>query len=747
MRRGVHRSLNALALAFTCGVAAAQEVPPTLTVRRAAGPIAVDGDLSDAGWQGVPAVEKWYETNPGDNVEPPVGNVGYLAYDDAFFYAGFRFQDPSPKRIRSPLGDRDNVPSYTDYGGVILDTRNTGKTAILFLANARGIQYDAVTDDATGEDSSPDFYWDAAGRVTAEGWTLELRIPFSSLRYSRADPQVWRIMLYRNYPRDFRTQMFSTTLPRGGSCFICRSNPLTGLQGLPSAGGIVAAPYVSTTRTAEPAGNLGAPLDDVSTDLTGGLDLKWRPGASAAIDATVNPDFSQIESDVAQISANERFALFFPEKRPFFLEGIELFATPLQAVYTRTITDPLWGVRGTGKLGRLAYTGFVAQDEGGGSVILPGPNSSDLADQEFRSWVGVGRLRREFGRGSFVSALATDREIEGGGHNRVIGPDFQWRPTSKDTVTGQLLYSWSLTPDRPELADEWDGRMLSGHDGQASWSHSTPRLDWYAEYTDASDGFRADTGFIPQVGYRRGYGETGYTVRPTTGAVRRLRNYLIFDHSTERDGDLILRQFSPGFGLDGKWNSFVRIRYAFDRVRAGTVVLPRQQLLYTIYVSPSQKVSRIELEGSVGQEIDFDNARTGHGANVVLRTTLRPTDHLELQLNDSRRWLDVDVDTGSSRLFTAKVDRLRATYNFTARTFVRGIVQYVETVRDPALYIDEVDAREASFGASALFAYKLNWQTVLFVGYGDNRTFLEETDRLEREDRQFFLKLSYAFQR
>ena len=122
-------------------------------------------------------------------------------------------------------------------------------------------------------------------------------------------------------------------------------------------------------------------------------------------------------------------------------------------------------------------------------------------------------------------------------------------------------------------------------------------------------------------------------------------------------------------------------------------------------------------------------------------------DSLELQFNDSRRWLDVDVNEASSRLFTAKVDRLRATYNFTARTFVRGIVQYVDTRRDASLYVDEVEAREASFAGSALFAYKLNWQTVLFVGYGDNRTFLEETDRLEREDRQFFLKLSYAFQR
>src|SRR5262249_15580928 len=157
------------------------------------------------------------------------------------------------------------------------------------------------------------------------------------------------------------------------------------------------------------------------------------------------PDFSQIESDVAQIAANERFALFFSEKRPFFLEGIELFSTPIQAVYTRTITSPRFGVRATGKLGSLAYTGLFAQDRGGGSVIIPGPNGSDFADQDFLSFVGLARVRRDFGR-SFVSLLATDREADGGVYNRVFGPDFQWRASGHDTVTGQFLMSFSRTP-------------------------------------------------------------------------------------------------------------------------------------------------------------------------------------------------------------------------------------------------------------------------------------------------------------
>src|SRR6185503_19522673 len=147
-----------------------------------------------------------------------------------------------------------------------------------------------------------------------------------------------------------------------------------------------------------------------------------------------NPDFSQVESDTAQISANERFALFYPEKRPFFLEGVDLFATPIQAVYTRTITAPNWGGRASGKAGGVRYTALVAEDDGGGTVIVPGPIHSEFADQAFKSTVLIARAKRDIGL-SYVSLLATDREgHDGSGYNRVVGPDFQWRPSESDNV-------------------------------------------------------------------------------------------------------------------------------------------------------------------------------------------------------------------------------------------------------------------------------------------------------------------------
>jgi hypothetical protein len=215
--------------------------------------------------------------------------------------------------------------------------------------------------------------------MTERGWTLEIRVPFSTLRYRSTDPQTWGVFLYRNYPRDFRYQMFSGPIPRGSNCFVCRYNTLVGLERLPGGGHVVAAPYISGTTESHPRTAPGSGLVTEPATVRGGVDVKWTVDADNALDATIKPDFSQIESDVAQISANERFALSYPEKRPFFLEGVELFRTPVQAVYTRAITSPRWGTRLTGKVAGLSYTALIADDAGGGSVVIPGANGSSLA--------------------------------------------------------------------------------------------------------------------------------------------------------------------------------------------------------------------------------------------------------------------------------------------------------------------------------------------------------------------------------
>ncbi|MGH7723882.1 MAG: DUF5916 domain-containing protein [Candidatus Eiseniibacteriota bacterium] len=730
--------------------AAAPTPGPPMAIQRAAGPIELDGDLSDAGWSGITPITQWYETNVGDNVEPQVKNVAWLAYDGTYLYAAFQFEDPTPDKVRRPLGDHDAVNSSTDYAGVIVDSRNDGKTAQMFLSNPSGVQYDAMSSDVSGEDNAPDFYWDSVGQVTSTGWNLEIRVPFSSLRYSNEATPTWGMLLYRNYPRDRRYQFFSARLPRDVNCFICNSSKMTGLAELPKGSHLVVAPYATASKNDEPETGLGSPLTDTDIEPKAGFDIKWSPIADFAVDGTYKPDFSQIESDVAQIGANERFALFYPEKRPFFLEGIDLFAAPMRTVYTRTITEPELGLRGTGRLGGTSLTALVTQDQGGGLVIIPGPQGSTFAPQDFESNVGIFRVRRDLGQ-SFISALATVRNNEGDdGHNTVIGPDFQWRPNPKDNVTGQFVWSDTKTPNRPELASEWDGRSLSDHAFTVYYSHGGRYFDFFTQGQDIGADFRADDGFIPQVGYREVYLESGWTFRPKDDFLSRIRVFTVnwLDWLPDDNGQMLSRRISVGTGMDGKLNSFLRIELNQDDFLVGTEELGRFRPRVQITAVPSLLFNNVSLDTYFGGEVDFDNAREGTGTTIVTGLTVRPNRHLELRNDASRRALNVDDPTlGSGRLFTAWVERLRATWAFNSRSFVRVIGQYVETTRDPSLYTFPVAAKDAGFGASGLFAYKLNWQTVAYLGYGDQRAFYETTDTMEKATRQIFAKISYAWQR
>jgi hypothetical protein len=728
-----------------------------ITIGRATSSIRIDADLSDEAWKTATRVDKWYETQPGDNIEPKVHNVGYLAYDDRYLYAAFEFDDPSPSTLRAPFAQHDDVSgNSTDYGGILVDGRGAGKTATMFVVTPRNVQYDSIIDDGTGENSSPDFFWDSATRITDRGWIVEMRIPFSSIRYNRASVQTWRLMLYRNYPRDFHYQFWSARIPRNNTCFVCNANVLTGLERLPQGGHLVVAPYTSASGI-ERADGAGAPLGSASATAHAGLDVKWLPNADNAVDLTVKPDFSQVESDTAQISTNARFALFYPERRPFFLEGADLFSTPIQAVYTRTITAPRLGARATGKEKGVRYTVLVADDAGGGSEILPGPTGSSLAAVDFGSMVAIARARRDVGN-AFVSVLATDRENEAGdGHNRVAGPDFQWRHGTSDVVAGQWLFSDTVTPNHPDVSSAWTGQALTGHAAHVQWNHGTTHADWFGQYHDASSGFRADNGFIPQVGYRDVDGYFGWTVRPADSFISRLRSSWAMTRQTDSSGRVIMTDAAPNLSGDTKWNGFFNLGLPDSRFRtnAGDLIR-RRQFTYYVQFSPSRVLTSIQAGGNVGQDVDFDNSRPAHGGELDTSLDVRPTQHVELALIENAQWLDVDAAPGArQRLFTARVSRMKGTYTFTDKFSLRVIAQYVSTNRNPSLYREAVDSRSGDFSGSALLSYKLNWQSVMYIGYGDDRSLVDPAAagpnqpgrRLAPLDRQLFVKVSYAFQR
>lgn len=721
----------------------------SLAVRRASAPITVDGDLSDPGWHDAARIERFYEVSRGDNVEPPAHTVALITYDDRYLYVGLICDDPDPARIRAPFVSRDNIIGTDDNVAVFLDTRGDRKAAMEFRVNPRGQQTDAIYDDGTGnEDLSPDFFYDTAARITARGWQAEMRIPFSTLRYDRDKPLNWGITVWRNYPRDYRYAIYSNPMPRNSSCRVCHAMALTGLEGLPAGGHAVIAPYGTLSEEGVPRGGPGTSFRNSPIGGNGGIDLKWTPRPGTALDATVNPDFSQIESDVGQIAINKQFAINYPEKRPFFLEGTDLFQTPFQAVYTRTITSPRWGARATGKLDSTAYTVLVTEDRGGGSAIVPGPTESGFASQDFSSFAAIGRVRHDLGS-SFAGLLLTDREndgAEGGGHNRVVGPDFLWRVGERDRIVGQLLVSDTRTPDRPDLDPSWDGRRLTSHAGSLQWRHSGYHWLVIAQHQDVGADFRADLGFMPQVGYRFDKAIVGYSVY-NAGIFSQLTFGPFCNDASFPSGGVIQRQcgiFVNPAGIRNLAGEVDLVPREKNRV-GDTIVNSDFTVYYDLSIDPGRTFSRIEVSGFVGDKPDVANARPGRGADIQLTGTVKPTEHLALDFNAERQWLNVDEAGASGRLFTAEIGRLKATYNFTAHAFLRVIGQYFTATQNPALYVQRVSAENRSLTGSALFAYTPNWQTVFYLGYGDSRA-LDSAGALVPAGREFFLKVSYAFQ-
>ena len=748
-----HRSFIALVLLLCFATAASAQTPqpaaafpppPPLTVPRTDAPIQLDGALTDAAWQQAAVIDKFYETSPGDNTPAKIRTVAYVTYDSRYFYIGVQCDDPDPKKIRAPFVDRDGVIGTDDNIAVFLDTRNDKRSAIELRVNPRGIQADGIFNDANfNEDFAPDFYYDTAARIDEKGWSAEFRIPFSSLRYSSGDPQTWNILVWRNYPREFRYAFHSAPIPRGSNCHMCHMHPLVGLAGLPESGHLVAAPYMTAEQVASPHPSDFGSLETDDPALDAGLDVKWNPTANNAVDFTLNPDFSQVEADVAQITTNRRFAVFFPEKRPFFLEGFDLFDTPMQVLYTRTITDPRWGTRATGKFGNTAYTALVAEDSGGGLAIIPGALGSRFAPQDFKSYTAIGRVRHSLGA-SFVGAVVTDREIDGGGHNRVIGPDFQWRPNDSDSVTAQFLYSDTTNPDRPDLSSVWNGESFKSHALSASWEHQKRTHDWFVRVRDLGDDFRADLGFIPQVGYRDFFGQYARRYYPK-GKIRFIRPSVVGFYQADQDGNKIAQQVSLGVNGFGAKNTqffiglqpFEKARVEVPGTRPNTVfrTLEQSYLNFFVQTDPHRRFPRISLEGRFGDAINFGSATVGDGVFLSLGATIRPHDRLDLQLNVARETLD----DGGGRVFTTMIERLRAQYSFSAKSLLRVIAQYVDEESGGG-------SHSGSFLGSVLYSYKINWQTVLFVGYGDDRVLLPD-DRLVRTGRSLFFKVSYAYQR
>ena len=340
-------------------------------------------------------------------------------------------------------------------------------------------------------------------------------------------------------------------------------------------------------------------------------------------------------------------------------------------------------------------------------------------------------MKHDIGR-SYVGAVFTDREISGGGHNRLVGPDFNWRPNDSDQLTFEALHS-----DTRDPIGILGSANSKGNAFVATWNRQKDKYDTFAEARDFARGFRADLGFVPQVGYREVDGGFGLRFFPEKGFFRFVRPNIFVDRQSAKDsGDKIFQTVSVGLFALGKKNFTGQLVFRpKEQILVGKPLVQQAYALWFLQIDPHRRWPRVSLQGRFGEGIDFATGRVGDQTNFTLATTVRPFDNITFDVNATREWLDAQ----GQRVYTATIERLKTTYSFSARSLVRIIGQKVDTKSGSGIH-------GGNFTGSVLYSYKLNWQTVLFAGYGDDRVLNENADLL-KADRTFFFKVSYAIQR
>ncbi|NNF66511.1 MAG: carbohydrate binding family 9 domain-containing protein [Gammaproteobacteria bacterium] len=702
------------------------------------GDIRIDGDTNDAAWRQGLTMELDFETRPGENTRPPVRTEVLLGENGSSLLVAFRAEDPDPKKIRAFLRDRDSAWN-DDMVGIAIDTFNDEQFAFEFFVNSLGAQMDLTNDDINkNEDSSWDAIWDSAGRITDKGFEVEMSIPLQQLRFPRStEAQTWGIDVLRFYPRAQRHRISNNPQDRNRDCYLCQLEKFKGFACAEPGRNLVIAPTMTINRS-ETRTDTSEPLQSGNADIDPGLDLRWGITPDLTLTATLNPDFSQVEADVAQLSVNEQFELFFPEKRPFFLASADFFDTQINAVFTRTIADPDAGAKLIGKHGANNYGLFAARDSKT-NLLFPGTEGSGTDTLSEANNVLVGRYRRDFGNQSAIGLLATGREGDNYS-NWLTGADGRYRFNETDSVSFQYLHSTTRYPESI-ATDNDQKRSLSDQATLIRYDHRSRNWRRYLRYDQYGKDFRADLGFVTKVGFDRYVAGLRRTFYPGE-SITRMQVGGDWDISHTEDGRVLEREIEGSVWAEGPFQSFMEFG-AVKRDRLyNEILFPESFAFFYGNIKPFGG-QRFELFSRFGRLIDFSNSRLADSLLIEPEFALNLGKHLEFRLRHS--YQSLDSRDSDENIFTANLSDIRLTWQFDVRSFLRLVVQHQDIERNTLLYTDDVDGRDRSLSTQLLYSYKINPQTVLFIGYSDAA---EDGDRLTdftTTNKTFFAKFGYAW--
>ena len=699
---------------------------PTATAVRVAESPVIDGRLDDPAWRTASRVTEFVQ-RPGRAVEgAPASEQTEVSvvYTDDTLYFGIRAFYADPAQIRASRVDRDQIQpddKVTFYIDPFLDLQR----AYGFSVNPYGVQRDGVwtATGGPGGDDSWDALFETAGRIVEDGWTAEVAIPFKSLRYpgrAAGEPHRWGLQIERDI--EFKNEAV-TWAPISSNVmgFITQMGVLEGMTDLSTNRNLEILP----TFTAFQFGTLDRTSGRFGTDSVqeAGLNVKYGVTPNLTLDFTLNPDFSQIESDRPQIEVNQRFPVFFPELRPFFLEGQEIYDIPgpVTLVHTRTIVDPRFGAKLSGKTGRTTFSMLVADDAAPGKVADPADPVFEQSAQAV-----VARAKFDLFPRSYLGVTFTDREFVDS-YSRLAGVDGDFWFGENYRFTFRAIGS-----DRRDL----DNVRFTGPQWNFAFRKEGRNLNYAVIHFQTPPDFGTDLGFVRRMDQRNLMTDASYTWWPGTWILSWGPSFNYVRGYRYHEGTL--QDEEAGGGIDFQFARNVRVRANVDRIMERFREVDFRKTRYSVSgrVNTSRKVA-FDVGFNAGDEIRFsDDPFLGRTTGLNLGVTLRPSSRLQSEISlDTTEFRDVRTD---SEVFDIKILHAVTTYQFTDRLLVRNILDH--------------DTFEKTLFGSILATYRVNSGTVVFVGYDDHYRQGDQLDplvfpttRYRRTNRAVFMKLQYLF--
>jgi hypothetical protein len=694
-----------------------------LTPLRTDTPPVIDGKLDDPVWQTAPRVTGFKTFVPDFGIEMADQTVVYFAYDRENLYFAFRCFDREPDKIKSSMSRRDNIRP-DDWICINLDSFNDQQALYGFYVNPAGIQDDSRF--ASGrEDFGVDLIWHSAGKIDEKGYTIEARIPFKSIRFANKETVEMGVIFERRVSRRNEQGTYPPLKPERGFFFLTQMMPIR-MHDVKHYKLFELLPAVThSQKSLRQAGRLVSAGKENDFSLT----TKYGMTSDLIFDGTYNPDFSQVEADAGQVDVNLRFNLFFSEKRPFFLEGSEnfnfagsSFSDPLAAiVHTRTIVDPIAGVKLSGKIGRKNFLAVIeALDE------LPNIGAARDSTGKY-AHASILRYKRALSGDGYIGVFFTGRELKNG-FNRVFGPDGQIR-INESSILG---YNFFLSSDKAGAA----AAAQTGHTAGLDYVYNTRNLDVSAGVQDLSNDFDTKTGFVTRTGIAMVRASITPKFYPKSGFIRRIDPAFFSAQIKDRPSELY--ETSNSFSL-----RFVLKRNAsisFSANYSTEIFLGEKFKTSGVSVSGSSQIVKqlsFSFSSRYGKTIRFSSDPfQGKGSNASASVTYQPSEKLNANL--SFRYSNLFRDSNSEKIFDVKIWRGRLTYQLNRFLFFRGIVE-LNTFRQRLL---------TDFLAS--FTYIPG--TVMHLGYGSlyekNRfdgDVLVSGNRFVETQRGIFAKASYLW--